>query len=146
VNDPMAERLVGRLIDCAAGPRFTHLPDTIISFEAAGPVIRTGRGGGAITVWRAAWSRSTIEAAGVPTEELITLVGQDVHRALVFSEADRICRAFHVDGRRPWRISTPTRPPGTGQDDDADGHGEFLDISISYSSASLPPRIDPHAR
>jgi hypothetical protein len=77
-------------------------------------------------------------------EELIELVGQDVHRALVLSEADRICRAFHVDDQRPWRLSAPTRPLGAEQDD-GDDQGEILDISISYSGAPLKPIIDQHA-
>jgi hypothetical protein len=132
VNEPMAEALVRRLAKCAAGPRFTHLPDTTICFETAGPVIRR-RGGGASTVWRSAWSTSTIQAACAPMEELIEVVGQDVHRALVFSEADRICRAFHVDGQRRWRLRTPMPPLGDEQDDESD-QAEVLDISVSYSS------------
>jgi hypothetical protein len=32
--------------------------------------------------------------------------GRDVHRMLVLHEADRMCRAFYVDGRRPWRLAT----------------------------------------
>jgi hypothetical protein len=142
VNDSRAEALVGRLAACAAGPRFTHLPETTISFEAAGPVVQTGQGGGESAVWRSAWSTSTLEAASAPMEELIKLVGQDVHRALVFSEADRICRAFHVDGQRPWHLSA--RPHGAEQNG-KEGQGEALDISVTYSSGSLTPRIGPPA-
>jgi hypothetical protein len=138
MNDSKAEALVGRLANCVAGPRFTHLPDTTISFEAAGPVIRTGRGGGASTVWRSAWSASTFEAAGAPMEELIKLVGQDVHRALVFSDADAICRAFHVDGQRPWRLAA-IQPHLDAETGDEEAQGELLSISITYSNTSPMP-------
>ena len=99
--------LVRRLAEVAAPSRFTYLPGTTISYEAAGPVIRRWSDGEPTTAWRSTWSRSTLEAVDADGPEMVALVGRDVHRALVSHEADRICRAFHVDASRLWSLAVP---------------------------------------
>ena len=135
-----APPLLRRLAEIAAGPRFTYLPDTTISFEAAGPVIRGRPGCGTSDVWRSTWSASTVEAVDAPKEELILLAGQDVHRALVFFEASRICRAFHVDGRRPWRVVAPEPTLGANPTDE-DARSTPITILVSYAINLLKPIV-----
>jgi hypothetical protein len=129
---PSDKRLIERLAEIAAAPRFTYFPDTAVSFEAPGPVIRTSQESASPTVWRSTWSSSTIEAAGAGADELVMLVARDVHRALVSYEADGICRAFHLDGRRPWRLDAPMPPLGPEPADDGSAGSELLAISLTY--------------
>jgi hypothetical protein len=120
-------RLVKRLAPLAA-TRFTYLPGTSISFEAAGPVIRTWAVDETVRTWRSTWSGSTIEAARGGAEGVILLVMQDVHRALVTYEADRVCQAFHIDGSRPWRLAGSL-------DDDAPG-AQTLAVALQYTQSA----------
>lgn len=119
-----------------AGPasRFTYLPGTSVDYDSAGPVIRLHCDGRPATGWRAAWSTSTVHAAqsGADAETLIGLVQRDVHGALVAWEADRICRAFYIDHRRPWRLSAPGMGLGsesTSADREVD---EVLTLTVAY--------------
>lgn len=142
--DPLTvdERMAQRLLEIAAGQRFTYFPDFNISFEACGPVVRTGQIGGSRTVWRSSWSRSTVEAGSADMDALVVLVARDVHRSLVFFEADRICRAFHVDGRRPWRLSVPKPPLGPEPADLEAAGTEWLALSIVYLDNTLKLRAN----
>ena len=127
------ERLVRRLAYEAAASRFTYLPGTTISYEAAGPVIRRWSCGEQPTAWRSDWSSSTMEAVGGAAEEVVALVGRDVHSALVLDEADRICRAFHLDGCRPWRLAIAESALGADPPDSDWPNAHFLSISIDYT-------------
>jgi hypothetical protein len=129
-------QLVKRLAEAAAPSRFTYLPGTTISYEAAGPVIQRRMGGEPTTAWRSTWSSSTLDAVDADGPDVVALVGRDVHRALVWHEADRICRAFHIDGSRPWNVAVPesalgTVPLGTEAHD-----AELLTILIDYAETS----------
>jgi hypothetical protein len=137
VEQLIGQRLVERLAEIAAAPRFTYLPDTAVSFEAAGPVISASPENAPHTVWRSTWSNSTIEGVGAVAEELVMLAARDVHRAIVSYEADGICRAFHLDGRRPWRLAAPDSPLGPEPRDEESAAGEPLAISVSYLDSSL---------
>jgi hypothetical protein len=136
VDKLKGQRLVERLADMSAGPRFTYFPDTAVSFEAAGPVIRTSTTSTTAAVWRSTWSKSTLDSAGAGYADLVMLAARDVHRALVYYEADGICRAFHLDGRRPWRLAAPKAPLGP-EPPDEETAGELLAISLTYSDSSL---------
>lgn len=125
-------RLVRRLGEVATAPRFTYLPVTTICYENAGPVIRRRAGGEAPAAWRSTWSSPTLDAAGGGGEDLLAMVTRDVHGALVSYEADRICRAFHVDGRRPWRLTGPPPPLGADPPDTGAPGSNPLSISITY--------------
>jgi hypothetical protein len=67
---------------------------------------------------------------------LVDQVGRDVHRALVLHEADRICRAFHVDGRRPWTLDASEVAPGADPPD-TDAH-DLARLSIVIDRADAP--------
>jgi hypothetical protein len=127
--------LVSRLAEAAAPSRFTYLPGTTISYEPAGPVIQRWSDGEPTTAWRSTWSRSTLEAVGVDGPEVVALVGRDVHRALVLHEADRICRAFHIDGSRPWSLAVPESALGADPPD-TEEHDAELSILIDYADTS----------
>jgi hypothetical protein len=127
--------LLQRLEKICAGPRFTYLPNFTISFEAAGPVIQMRTDGRRPIAWRSVWSPATLEAA-TDDEQLVMLAGRDVHRGLVCYEADNICRAFHIDGRRPWRLASPKAPLGSDVPDlDAKGT-ELLALRVTYAEAA----------
>lgn len=126
----------GRLADAVAASRFTYLPDTTISYEPAGPVIVTRSN--TRSSWRAVWSNATLEAVNADAPELVAMVARDVHGGLVAHEADRICRAFHVDGSRPWRL-VATEPSGAA-DRLAPDHTEAAPLSLSIGYGDTPIR------
>ena len=128
--------LVRRLTEVAAPSRFTYLPGTTISYEAAGPVVRRWSDGEPTTAWRSTWSRSTLEAVGAESPEVVSLVGRDVHRALVSHEADRICRAFHVDASRLWSLAVPESTLGADPPDTEAHDAGLLSIVIDYADTS----------
>ena len=142
--DPHRGRcLVSRLAETAAATRFTYLPGTTISYEPAGPVINRWSNGGLTSAWRSIWSNSTLDAVEADGE-VVDLVARDVHSALVSYEADRICRAFHIDCRRPWRLAAPEPPLGADPPDSEGSDGELLSVSIDYadSARAFTPRAD----
>ena len=130
------QRVLQRLTRTLAAPRFTCLPGTTISYEAAGPVIRTWGTGGGVSTWWSTWSKDTVEAASADTGELEAATARDVHRALVSQEADSICRAFHIDGRRPWRLAGPGTPLGADPPDTHAPDAGVLSVSVAYASPS----------
>jgi hypothetical protein len=112
-----SRRLVGSL-----PLSFTYLPQTSISYDEVGPMVT--RWSQPHAPWRSSWSPSSSRLGTSETVE------RGVHRMLVLHEADRICRAFHVDGRRPWRLATcaqDLRQAGTG---DGSMSAEPLSITI----------------
>jgi hypothetical protein len=124
---------VDDLMEIANPSRFTYLPGTSVEYHADGPEIRFRTGDAPTTGWRSTWSPATLDSLrdGADAETLIGAVRSDVHRAVVASEADRICRAFYIDRRRPWRLSAAdprVAAPPIG-DDEADG---ILDLTIAY--------------
>lgn len=128
-----AHRTVEHFAEVAGPSRFTYLPNTTISYEAAGPVIQRWSDGPLEASWPSSWSRSTLDARGTEGPEVVALIGRDVHRALVSHEANRICRAFYVDGSRPWRRAfvesdTQTNTPATDEHD-----ADVVFISIDYA-------------
>jgi hypothetical protein len=125
--------LVSRLAETAAATMFTYLPGTTISYEPAGPVITRWSDEGTRTAWRAIWSNSTLDVVDGDARDVVDLVAQDVHRALVAYEADRICRAFHIDRRRPWRLAAPELPLGADPPDTGASDAEWLSVSIEYA-------------
>ena len=134
-NRRRGHRLLRRLADSGMLAGFTYLPDTSISCEVEGPVIRRWVRGEPPTTWRSAWSSSTFDAIGSSGSALADLVGRDVHRALVLHEADRICRAFHVDGRRPWTLDACEVAPGADPPDAAAHDLARLSILIDHADA-----------
>jgi hypothetical protein len=122
---------MGRLPDEVAASRFTYLPGTQISYEPAGPVIVTPSDTGS-SPWRAGWSSATRAAMSAAAPELLAAVARDVHGGLVAYEADRICRAFHVDGTRPWRLIAPEPGGGADRPDREDSDAAPLSLSLDY--------------
>jgi len=63
--------------------------------------------------------RSTSERSAAGAGEVLALVARNVHKAFIHHDVDRICRAFHLDGRHAWRLdgaeSRPIRRPGHDQ-------------------------------
>lgn len=139
-------RLAARIATATTPPRFTYLPGTAISIESAGPTVRT-QPPGAATTWRSAWSPSTTAAADSAPDDVMALVVRDVHRALVLAETDRICRAFHIDGRRAWRLSGPKPPFGAEprDDDPPSAHALFVSIRYDETCTGLLTGIDTSA-
>lgn len=131
---------LGHLTELTGPPgRFTYLPGTAVHYDPTGPVIRLHTGSRPATGWRATWSTATLDALrhGADAEALIGLVQRDVHGAVVAWEADRICRAFCIDGRRPWRLSAPGTPLGleaTANDQSVD---EVVSVTVSYSQPGV---------
>lgn len=121
-NEAALRQLSSRIATVAAAWRFTYLPGVSISYGHLGPQVTDAASGmGASTEYQMTWSRSTLEVADGATENLMQAVCQDVHRLLIRYETDRICRAFHVDGRQVWRL---------GQS--GDGEAEPLSVSVTY--------------
>jgi hypothetical protein len=63
------------------------------------------------------------------------MLERDVHRMLVLHEADRICRALYVDGRRSWRLAAwgeELRQAGPGP---GSSPAEPLSITIAYAGS-----------
>lgn len=73
-------------------------------------------------------------AAAVAVDSIAPLEGvaEDVHRALVHYEADRVCRAFHVDGHRTWTVVSGRSLP-RGADGLDDPRLQPLTIAICYN-------------
>ena len=113
-----------------AASRFTYLPATAISYDPGGPVVT--RYGGAPSAWHASWSGETArERRGDPPGDAVESVARDVHRTVVAHEADRVCRAFRVDGQRVWTVAPE---PGAGGGDDIDGATLApLSLRITYA-------------
>ena len=137
-DEVAGQRVVSRLARSAAASRFTYLAGTTISYEAAGPVVRTRAENGPATVWRGTWSRSTLEAACADADETVDLAARDVHAALVWNEADRICRAFHIDAGRCWRLAGPRPPLGADPPDSEAPGAAVLSLSIDYAHSVDP--------
>lgn len=142
-----ADRSPMRCLAEAVSPaRFTYLPDVTISFDERGPVVRRWPGG---EPWRATWSSATIGSARSGHADLLGLVARDVHGALVSFEANRICRAFHIDGVRPWRIADEVTHDVPGADPPAiDDRTRVLALSIDYGDAPNGSRttVEPSDR
>jgi hypothetical protein len=86
--------------------RFSYLPTLTISYGASGPTLADSVDRRADPVaWEWPWSASTIWLADAPAADLTAAVQRDVHLMLATYEADRICRAFFVDGRQPWCLA-----------------------------------------
>jgi hypothetical protein len=108
-----------RAAEVAAAWRWAFMPEMAISYGPQGPIItEAGR-----DLWEWRWSASTIDALEAPEAEFVAEVQRDVHQALVWLEADRVCEAFHVDGSRPWHVE---------RGDDATSAGGALGLSIGY--------------
>lgn len=105
--------IADRVSETAAAARFTYLPDATITYEDAGPVIRRWHDGHASDTGRSRWSAATIHAARSGRSDATALIARDVHQAVVSYEADRICRAFHIDGTQPWSTTAGAGLPAT---------------------------------
>lgn len=134
LDDVSAHGQLQRLTELADPSRFTYLPGTAVHYHATGPVIRLHSNAGPATGWRSMWSTATVEAVrnDADAETLIGAVQRDVHGAIVAWEADRICRAFYVDRRRPWRLSAQGPPLGAEPAADDEEVDEVLILTISY--------------
>ena len=127
----------------ARAGRYTYLPATTIGFDDAGPVICRYAPGETPTEFRSNWTSPTMKPPGVETSPLAQL-DRDLHRGLVSYEADRICRAFFIDGNRPWYMHLDhSRVPERG--DRAATGGAPLGLSIRYHSTDYPPDCTPDA-
>jgi hypothetical protein len=134
VDDVSAQGQLRLLTELAGPSRFTYLPGTAVHYHAAGPVIRLHSNGGSATGWRSMWSTATLDAVRnhAYAETLIGAIQRDVHGALVAWEADRICRAFYIDRRRPWRLSAPEPPLGPEPAADDEEVDDILTLTIAY--------------
>ena len=130
------DEMVGRLAEAAAPSRFTYLPGTSISYDAAGPVIQEWSDDHAVSSWRSSWSSATLEAIAAHDLKLVLLIARDVHSALVSHETNRICRAFHVDGSRPWIFRAAQPELGADLPDTDAPDAELLSIVIDYAQTS----------
>ena len=115
-------RLVSRLCRLRAASRFAYPARTTVQFALPGPVV-TSIPASAVSRWQATWSMATLVHCDADSAQLLALVARDVHKALVLNEVDQICRAFHVDGHRPWQLGASTGEAGA----------EPLDVLISYT-------------
>ncbi len=86
--------------------RFTYRPGTAILFEPDGPVVisTVADGSGRQGRWHSTWSATTLSRVDGSDTDLADAVGRQLHEMLVQVEADQICDAFFVDGRRPWYL------------------------------------------
>ncbi len=142
--DPLrAQRQLRRLTELAEPSRFTYLPGTAFDYDAAGPIIRLYCEDRPATGWRWGWSSATLDAvqSDADAETVIGFVGRDIHGALVAWEADRICRAFHIDRRRRWRLLVPGATLGPDPAEDDGDVDEILTFTIAY----LDPNGSTHA-
>lgn len=137
-----------RIRAVVASSRFTYLPRTSVSYEPAGPLIAGPDGPASY----AAWSTEVLHLVGAPlgtdhADRLVDAVAADVHRALVHYEADRVCRALHVDGHGVWTV-TPDRSRRRDAHRDADGvigpALQALTITIIRTDAAPSVRPAPH--
>jgi hypothetical protein len=133
-------RMTSRAGELAGAWRFTYLPGTSISYGPDGPVVTSGDGpvvtpaeGESAYPTPAPslmWSTVALDAVDASGAEFVDAVERDVHRAVVLYEAARVCDAFHVDGRRPWRLAVEDRSPeertASGRDRRA------VAVSVSY--------------
>ena len=119
-------------IDGGDGSGYTYVPGTSISLGVDGLRISWGASAAsAPRVWRSGWSSATMANVDAPRAALLASVGRDVHRAIVVAEADRICRAFHIDGHRRWRIE-PVDGGWERPVDDGDPGIEPVSVEIRY--------------
>lgn len=134
VDRATAQGHLALLTELARPSRFTYLPGTAVHYCAAGPVIRFHSNGAPTTGWRAMWSTTTLDALRdhADAETLIGAVQCDVHGAVVAWEADRICRAFHIDRRRPWRLAASEPPLGAEPAADDEEIDDILTVTITY--------------
>jgi hypothetical protein len=132
VDQLQAQRRLRRLREAAGPPRFTYLPAISIQYRATGPMICHHRPGLPATEWSALWSMATLGALDrdADTEELLASMKRDIHGALVAWEADRICHAFHLDGRRLWQLAAT--PPTGGET--LDPQAEPIALVIDYTA------------
>jgi hypothetical protein len=141
VSEP-GHSLRDRVTGIVAAPRFTYLPGTSISYGRDGPAVAGPDG--AAGVWRSAWSLAVRQEADAAVAAdcaggLIDAVAADVHRALVHYEADRVCRAFHVDGHRVWTLASAD--PGRRDPEElTDPPLQPLRIAIVHADRLLPGR------
>jgi hypothetical protein len=97
--------------------RFTYLPHRLIAFTDSGPLLVDSAHDLGAERWASTWSRRTrhVVESFACAEQVIAAVQGDVHRMLVDYEVDQICRAFHVDGRRPFRLARAEQSEGIGR-------------------------------
>jgi hypothetical protein len=139
-----ARRLVARLTELGAGPRFTYLPGVTIDFDTIGPVITRNGDGEFERGWRSRWSQSTFDRSRAGPEVIIPWVARDVHRALIDHEVDRICRAFRLDRRQPWRLDAGGTESPLIKLPGHDAGADLLATSITYRC--IPDRQGPSKR
>ncbi|MDE3203096.1 MAG: hypothetical protein KGQ66_02610 [Acidobacteriota bacterium] len=127
----------------ARAGRYTYMPATTIGFDDAGPVICRYAPGEPPREFRSNWTspNATVEPAGGEASPLARL-DRDLHRALVSYEADRICRAFFIDGTRPWYLHPDHSRAPDGHDRGATG-GAPLGLSLRYHSTGGRPDALP---
>jgi hypothetical protein len=77
-----------------------------------------------------------LDAVAVAGPDVAELVGRDVHRALVLHEADRICRALHIDGSRVWTLAVTELALGADPPDTELQDVPLLSIRIDYADQS----------
>lgn len=135
------EGITDRVGTIVAASRFSYLPGTFVSYTTGGPVV-TGPGGPGVA-WHGAWSSEVLQRAGRaveteppdPHDRIVGAVATDVHRALVHYEADRVCRAFHVDGRAVWAVASG-RAVELGADELGDPRLQPMTVSVVHTGRS----------
>lgn len=135
LDELTARRQLRRLNELAGPPsRFTYLPGTAVHYDPLGPTVGLHQGSHSAAGWRSVWSAATVDAVkdDADAQTLISCVERDVHGALVAWEADRVCRAFYLDRRRPWRLCAPGAPLPTEPAADDAGTDEIVTLAISY--------------
>jgi hypothetical protein len=102
---PALERRTRGPADAVLPSRFTYLPGTTIAYGDDGPIVERWAPDEDAVVRRSVWSPETMDAVRTESAGDVALIARDVHVALVSHEADRICRSFHVDGARRWKLA-----------------------------------------
>jgi hypothetical protein len=119
----------------AAAWRFTYLPGLRVSYGRLGPdIMDTASPLDTLPRWSDQWSPSTLSVADGATDDLVEAIVRDVHRLVVRFETDRVCRAFHVDGRQIWRLAqSDGSQPGVRRNGNSPDT-EPLSVTVVYAT------------
>lgn len=134
-DDGALRELSSRIGAVAAAWRFTYLPGVIISYGPGGPEVTDTNPPPQVPAHSSSeWSMSTIALANGKTEDLVEAVVRDVHRLLMRHETDRICGAFHVDGRQAW-LQAQRGPPQPDSSRRRQGPcAGQIEVTVAYST------------
>jgi hypothetical protein len=128
----MACPVANRAAEVIASWRFTFLPGTSIAYGDMGPHLVDERPG-APDSYQGTWSAATRRALNGPSDAFSATLQEDVHRMVIRAEVERICHAFHVDGRQAWYLESETSPTPRRSHDDFGSTGKQVTVQVTYS-------------